>query len=60
MLLIKNIWTWLNMDIIKIQRRATDTVIGIPATVKKNFETAEYLICTADEHGLHYTPVEAK
>ena len=47
------------MKIIKIQERKKDKVVTIPATMYNIVGDAEYLKCTADEHGIHYSPVVA-
>ena len=47
------------MKIVKIQVRSFDKVVSIPKAMYPILENAEYLACTVDEHGLHYTPVEA-
>ncbi len=47
------------MNLVKIQSRPNDKVITIPAALHDAVKGAEYLKCTADENGLHYTPLEA-
>ena len=47
------------MKLVKIQSRANDKVVTIPAALHDAVGDAEYLKCTADENGLHYTPLEA-
>lgn len=47
------------MKLVKIQSRENDKVITIPVALHDAVRGAEYLKCTANEHGLHYTPLEA-
>ena len=47
------------MKIVKIQARKHDKVVTIPTEMHRIVGNAEYLKCTADEHGLHYLPVVA-
>ena len=47
------------MKIVKIQARVKDKITTIPSTMHHIVGDAEYLKCTVDEKGLHYTPVEA-
>lgn len=46
------------MRIVKIQERLNDKVITIPVAMHDAVKGAEYLICTSDEKGIHYVPME--
>ena len=47
------------MKMVKIQKRDHDKIVSIPTAMYRIIGDAEYMKCTMDEHGLHYTPVEA-
>ena len=47
------------MRVVKIQERLKDKVITIPVAMHDAIKGAEYLVCTADENGIHYAPMEA-
>ena len=48
----------LYMKLLKIQDRERDTIVSIPAEMRRTLGNAEYLKCSIDEHGIHYVPVE--
>ena len=47
------------MFVVKLQDRKKDSIIGVPAKIRRMFENTEYMACTVDETGIHYKPVEA-
>ena len=46
------------MTIVKVQERKKDKIVTIPASMYSVLEDAEYLKCTKDENGIHYSPVK--
>jgi hypothetical protein len=46
------------MTIVKVQERKKDKIVTIPASMYPVLEDAEYLKCTKDENGIHYSPVK--
>jgi hypothetical protein len=44
--------------IVKLQRRASDFIVSIPAIAHKELENIDYLQCNVDEDGIHYKKLE--
>lgn len=48
------------MKLIKIQDRERDSIVSIPAPMRRTLGNAEYLKCSIDGKGtISYTPLEA-
>lgn len=43
--------------ILKIQKYDSHRAISIPSSMSSLIEGVDYMKCTLDENGLHYTPV---
>lgn len=50
---------FIEMKIVKVQTRKNDKVVSVPIAMHPAIGDAEYMKCSVDEHGLHYTPLEA-
>ena len=46
------------MKIIKVQKRPRDKIVTLPADMCQMFDEFEYMKCTVDEFGIHYSPLE--
>ena len=47
------------MRIVKVQKRPTDILVGVPVEAHHIFQDADYAKCITDEIGVHYIPIKA-
>ena len=46
------------VKIVKVQRKSNGIYIKVPASIEHALDCVEYVSCTADEHGVHYSPIK--
>lgn len=46
------------MNIVKIQRSNSNFVVSVPKNARHMFDDIEYMKCTIDENGIHYSPIK--
>jgi hypothetical protein len=44
--------------IVKLQKRKSDYIVSIPAMAHQELKETEYMKCSVDEDGIHYTKLE--
>lgn len=44
--------------IVRLQRRRSDFVVSIPVEAHQELKDIDYMQCTFDENGIHYTKLE--
>lgn len=47
----------MDKKVVKVQKGPSHMAVGIPASMVEAIDGADYMQCSIDENGLHYTPV---